>query len=174
MIIAVIRSNRSLEKALKSDVKIIIDFSANVLEINERVKKVHKSGKEFYVHIDVAKGIENNKSGIEFLKKIGVDGILTKNALLIKTAKEVGVKTIQRFFIVDSESVTTAIECVKFSKPDMIDIVPGTVMKEEKRLNAEIDVPIIASGMIKTAEEAAAIMENGAFAIATERQELWM
>ena len=88
-------------------------------------------------------------------------------------ANECGLKTVQRFFIVDSHSVDTTIEAVKTSKPYMIELMPGTLPKIIERVRKQVKMPVIAGGLIETKEEALAAFEAGAGAASTSKKELW-
>ena len=68
---------------------------------------------------------------------------------IIKLAKDSGICAVQRFFVVDSQSVHTSLEAVKTSKPDMIEIMPGVVEKVIKYMKEKVSVPIIAGGIIE-------------------------
>lgn len=173
MVIAAVRTQEDFEKAVKSDVRIIFDLAPDIANISEHIEKAHSFGKNLFVHIDLASGIGRDKSGIEFLKKLGLDGIISTKASMIKLAKDAGLKAVQRFFIIDSKSVSATVEGIKSSKADMIEVMPGIVVRVIKRLKSEIDVPIIAGGLIETAEAVASAKENGAFAVSTGKQDLW-
>ena len=88
-------------------------------------------------------------------------------------ARESGLFTVQRFFIVDSHSIETTLEGIKSGKPDMIEIMPATVYKVIERLSSKVTVPIIAGGLVETKEEAKVAFESGASAISTSRELLW-
>lgn len=173
MVIAAVRTSEDFENALKSDVKIIFDLAPDISEIEERIKKAHDLNKMIFAHIDLASGVGKDKSGIEFLKKLGLDGIISTKASMIKLAKDTELKAVQRFFIIDSKSVLATVEGIKNSKADMIEVMPGIVVRVIKRLKSEIDVPIIAGGLIETAEDIASAKESGAFAVSTGKQDLW-
>lgn len=108
-----------------------------------------------------------------YAKNAGVDGVLSTRVNIIKAARECGVFTVQRFFIVDSHSVDTTVEAVKASKADMIEVMPGIIPKVIKRLRKMVDVPIIAGGIIDNMEEVEDIIESGAAAVSTGKEELW-
>lgn len=173
MIIAAVRNQEDFEKAVKSDVKIIFDLAPDISDISERIVAAHNAKKALFAHIDLAAGIGRDKSGIEFLKKMGLDGIVSTKASMIKIAKDLGLKAVQRFFIIDSKSVTATIEGIKTTKADMIEIMPALVFRVIKRLKSEIDVPIIAGGLIETEKDVVVAQESGAFAISTGECKLW-
>ena len=143
------------------------------MTIEEKLNQAHSEGKKYFIHIDLAEGIGKDKSGIEFVKKLGVDGIISTRSGIIKAARELGVFTVQRFFIVDSHSIQTTLEAVKTSKPQMIEIMPGSVAKVISGLKNSLDIPIIAGGLIETEEEAVEIIKCGASAVSTGSVILW-
>ena len=174
MIIAAVRNNEDFEIAIKSKVKIIFDLAPDIADIGDKIEKAHSAQKILFAHIDLASGIGKDKSGIEFLKNLGLDGILSTKASMIKLAKELGLKAVQRFFIIDSKSVTATVEGIKSTKADMIEVMPALVFRVVKRLKSEVDVPIIAGGLVETAEDVAEACKSGAFAVSTGKQDLWV
>lgn len=172
-IIAAVRSETEFYDALESNVKIIFELAPNILTIEKNIRKAHEAGKRIFVHLDLADGIGHDRYGIEYLKRLGIDGIISTRQNIIKAAKDAGLFTVQRFFILDSQSVNTAIETVKSSKTDMIEIMPGTVYKVIRKLSAQLTVPIIAGGLIDDFSEIEQIWENGASAVSTGKKKLW-
>lgn len=172
-VIAAVRTKDELIKASFSDVKIIFDLNPNIMTVEENLKAAHREGKKYFIHIDLAEGIGKDKSGIEYLKKLGVDGVISTRTSIIKFARELGVFTVQRFFIVDSHSIETTLESIKSSKPQMIEIMPGSVAKVISKLKSSLEIPIIAGGLIETEEEALEIIKSGASAVSTGKMMLW-
>ena len=172
-IIAATRTDEEFHDALQSETEIIFDLCADILSLTKKIKAAHDGGKRLFIHIDLAEGVGRDKSGIMLLKKMGIDGIISTKVSLIKLAREVGLHTVQRFFIVDSKSVHTTIEAVKSSRPDMIEIMPATVGKVITRLAGELSTPIIAGGLIETHSEVASALLSGATAVSTGAKTLW-
>lgn len=172
-IMAATRSDEDFLRAVAGVPEVIFDLDPDLMNISAKVKRAHEAGKKYLLHIDLAKGLGKDESGIRFLKRISVDGIISTKVGVIKLAREQGILTVQRFFIVDSHSIQTTVETVKASKPEMIEIMPGTLCKVIERLKGSIDIPIIAGGLIETEDEICAILESGAVAVSTARHELW-
>jgi glycerol uptake operon antiterminator len=143
------------------------------MNISVKVKKAHEAGKKYLTHVDLAKGLGKDESGVRFLRRIGVDGVISTKVGVIKLAREQGLLTVQRFFIVDSHSISTTVDSVRSSKPDMIEIMPGTLCKVVERIKKSVDVPIIAGGLIETEEEVREIFKHDVAAVSTARSELW-
>ena len=173
MIIAAVRNERDMEKALQSGVQMIFYLSPDILTLDAVVSKVHEAGKKIFLHMDLAEGIGKDRSGVEYVKKKGVDGVISTRVSMIRMARELGLFTVQRFFIVDSQSVATTLEGLKAAKPDMIEIMPGIVTKVIADLKTKLDIPIIAGGMIESRLEARDAIQSGAKAVSTSNRELW-
>ena len=113
------------------------------------------------------------RPGLAFLAELGADGIISTRAGLIRAAKDCGLETVQRFFLVDSHSVETAIESIRACNPSMVELMPGVVPKVIRRFCGEIRQPVIAGGLIETREEAVQALSAGAAAISTAQPALW-
>ena len=92
---------------------------------------------------------------------------------MIRAAREIGLLTVQRFFIVDSHSVDTAVESIKIAKPDIVEIMPGVVQKKIKEFAEKVDTPILAGGLIEFETEVDCAISAGAQAVSTASQKLW-
>ncbi len=172
-IISATRSDEEFLRALAHNTEIIFDLDPDLMNISVKVKKAHEAGKKYLTHVDLAKGLGKDESGVRFLRRIGVDGVISTKVGVIKLAREQGLLTVQRFFIVDSHSINTTVDSVRSSKPDMIEIMPGTLCKVVERIKKSVDVPIIAGGLIETEEEVREIFKHDVAAVSTARSELW-
>ena len=172
-IIAAVRTNEEFENALNSKVGIIFHLSPDLHNLSELAQSAHNTGKKIFIHLDLATGIGKDKSGILCVKNAGIDGVISTRVNIIKAARECGVFTVQRFFIVDSQSVATTVESVKASKADMIEIMPGVLTKAIGKLRQLVNVPIIAGGLIETVDEVNEVIKSGATAVSAGKKELW-
>lgn len=171
--IAAVKTVAEFDEALKSNINIIFMLAPNILTLEKDIKKGHDADKKIFIHIDLAEGIGKDKAGIEFVKKMGVDGIISTRTNVIKIAHELEIFTVQRFFTVDSHSIDTTLEALKASRADMIEIMPGIAVKAIAMLKKKTDTPIIAGGLIDSKEEAQNAVKYGASAISTSNKELW-
>lgn len=172
-VIAAIRDDESLLAALKSKVNIIFDLSPSIENIAQRVQMCKESNKMLFTHIDLAEGIGKDKAGLKFIKNIGADGIISTRSVLIKAANELGLKTVQRTFIVDSQSLETALLSVK-TNPSMVEIMPGVISaKVMEKICEKIDIPVIVGGLIEYPEEIDTALSAGVSAVSTGKKELW-
>ncbi len=172
-IIAAVRTTAEFDEALSSKADIIFDLSPNIMTIAEKSRNAKAANKKLFIHIDLASGIGKDKSGILFAKNAGIDGIISTRVNMIKFAHEAGLFTVQRFFIVDSQSVDTSVESIKLSKPDMVEVMPGIATKVISSLREKVNLPVIAGGLIESEDEIAAAANAGSHAVSTGKKELW-
>lgn len=170
-VIAAVR-DRFFEKALNSPASVIFLLGGDISTIGDKIRTAKEKGKFIFVHIDLTDGIGKDKSGLKFLNSLGLDGILSTRGNLIKFAKEIGLITIQRFFVYDSYGVNGIEDMVNNTKPDFIEIMPGLIDKITARFSKGI-TPLIAGGLIETKQEITNALNSGAFAVSTGKEELW-
>ena len=160
------------DEAILSPAQVVFLFEANVMSVADRIKCAHERGKAVFIHIDLTKGIGKDRCGIEFLAKLGADGIISTSAQLVKSAKEVGVFAIQRYFAVDSQGLESIKKMISSAKPDFIEIMPGIAAKVISRFASE-KIPVIAGGLIETKAEITEALSSGAIAVSCGKKELW-
>ena len=143
-VIAAVRSDNEFISAAESNVNIIFYLAPSILSLEQKIKFAHAKGKKVFIHIDLAEGIGKDKSGILYSKSIGVDGIISTRASIIKHAHEAELFTVQRFFTMDSHSLSVAIDTIKSSKTDMVEIMPGVIEKmiknEDCRKKGQLEI----------------------------------
>lgn len=172
-VIAAVKDENTMQTACRSNVSMIFDLAPKIDELEERVELCKASGKILFIHIDMAEGLGKDKAGLKYAKDKGIAGIISTRSTLIKQAQELGLKTVQRMFILDSQSLETGIEMIK-TKPDMIEIMPGVISpKVIKRICTKANFPVIAGGLIETDEEVEAAIKAGVVAVSTGKEELW-
>jgi glycerol uptake operon antiterminator len=139
------------------------------------IKENIAKGALVFPHLDLLKGIAADKSGISFLKNmIGITGIISTHTNLLQFAKKEGLATIQRLFILDSESLVTGLKKVQGCTPDGIELLPAPVLPFIiDRIEPRSLPPIIAGGLVRTPEDVKKIVSSGAMAISTSDKTLW-
>lgn len=92
---------------------------------------------------------------------------------LIKHANEIGLFTIQRFFMMDVMTYRNIEKHVKASNPDVVEFMPAALTKVIHYLMEGIDKPVVASGLILDKEDIMGALKTGAVAVSTTKIELW-
>ena len=158
--------------ALESPVRVLFYLSANLLTAEEKIRQAHAAGRYVLVHLDLAEGIGRDKTGLRYLAKIGADGIISTRAQMIQLAKEQGLLTVQRFFLLDSKGIESIEDMLRHTKPDLMELMPGVIGKSICRFSSG-GTPVITGGLIETKQELTDALGSGATAVSTGRKELW-
>lgn len=169
-VIAAVR-DENFESALNSPTEIIFYLKANIMTVKKRAQEATSANKIILVHIDLAEGIGKDKSGIEFLARCGVHGIISTRNQLINIARDMGLITVHRFFALDSQGMDSIREVSNTSRADLFEVMPGVIPKVIEKL-AE-DMNVIAGGLIETKQEVLSALQYGANAVSTGKKELW-
>lgn len=172
-IAAAIRTEKDFSAALRSNVDMVFLLHSNIMTLAPSIKEIHSAGKKAFVHVDFAEGIGRDRAGMEYLKKLEVDGICTTRTNLVRIAKDLGLITCQRFFMVDSHSVGTSLDSIKSAKPDIIEIMPAIVTKKIREFSELVEVPLVAGGLVEKEEEVKAALAAGATVVSTGETALW-
>lgn len=158
--------------ALESPAKVIFYLSADLMTIDEKVQQAHDAGKVLMVHMDLVEGIGKDRTGVTYLTKRGVDGILSTKSNLIRFAKEQGLVTIQRCFALDSRGLDSIADTLRNTAPHLMEIMPGVIPKAIQKF-AKSGIPVIAGGLLQTKAEVMEAFGAGATAVSTGCKELW-
>ena len=172
-VIAAVKSKEDFYKALDSEVQTVFLLSSNIINIDEFVKAAHLKEKLIFVHMDFVDGLSKDAEGVKYLATKNIDGIISTRSNIIATAHDCGISSIQRFFMIDSRSVDTAVESLQQSRADMAELMPGVASKAIKTMRARTRVPLIAGGLIDEKTEIIAALSAGASAISTGNVALW-
>ncbi len=177
-IIAAVKDDDGLSKALKEDVEIVFVLYGDINTISQIVRKIKEAGKVAMVHVDLITGLNNSRDVcIDFIKNnTDADGIITTKSQLIQHARELGLNTVLRYFILDSMALQNIEKQAqtKTVRPDLIEFLPGIVLpKMIRRINKVSKVPIIAGGLISDKEDVMNALDAGAIAISSTDQRVW-
>jgi glycerol uptake operon antiterminator len=173
-IIAATRKEEDVNAAVLSAVTTVFLLHADIFNINCLVDKVKGRDKNVLIHIDFLEGLGRDSKAIDYIAEvIKPDGILTTRSTHVKHARDKGIFTVQRFFLVDSLSFDTMIKTVRSVKPDMIEIMPAVMPGVIKRICSAVRLPVIAGGLIDTKEDIIEILKAGAMGVSTGKKELW-
>ena len=160
------------QSAVLSDIEVLFHLGADIMTIADDIQAAKQGGKFVFIHIDLADGIGKDRAGIDWLKKLGADGVISTRTQLIRAAHDSGLLAVQRFFILDSKGMHSISETIENTRPDLIEIMPGVIPKALKAVAAH-KIPVIAGGLIETKQEATAALSSGAIAVSTGKKELW-
>lgn len=172
--IAAVKRKEDLQRALNCSCQVIFLLYGDICTIAQTVEKVKSRNKTAIVHIDLIEGLENKAVAVEFIQKnTRADGIISTKPALVKAAKEAGMITIQRFFLLDSIALENIKKHMELGIADIVEILPGVMPKIIRQLCREISTPLIAGGMISDKEDVITALGAGATAVSTTRSDIW-
>ena len=127
---------------------------------------------------DLISGLNHSsEASVEFIKKFTkAAGIITTKGNLIGKAQELDLRTVLRYFILDSKALDligkqSRAGCVQ---PDLIEILPGAVRSIViERIRKIVRVPVICGGLISSKEEVVYALKSGALAISATNEAVW-
>ena len=173
-IIAAVKDDSGLEKALQSECQVIFLLYGTILTIDRAVRRVRDNGKTVFVHIDLIDGLSNREIAVDYLVKLcRPDGIISTRQQQLRRAKSLGLLTVQRAFMLDSMSMGSLKQQLQNSEPDFIEIMPGIIPRILTRITQETDIPVIAGGLIEYKQDVMDAIGAGAIAVSTTCQTVW-
>ena len=87
------------------------------------------------VHVDLISGLSPKEVSVEYLKEhTEADGIISTKPSLIKKAKELGMYTVLRYFLLDSMAFENIRQQQHIVRPDFIEVLPGVMPRVIKRI----------------------------------------
>jgi glycerol uptake operon antiterminator len=173
-IIAAVRDVSLIERAVLSPVETIFLMTGDIFSIDHCVEVCRKNNKSIFLHVDLIKGIANDREGIRYLsRKVKPDGIVSTRNQLLQAAKKEGLLAVQHLFMIDTLAYENGIRNILDIKPDAIEIMPGLMPRVIREFTEKIDCPIITAGLIKNPDEVKEVIEAGAHAVAIGEPRLW-
>ncbi len=173
-IIAAAKDTTGLARSLTCESQVVFLLFGDICSIGELVEQIKQSGKIALVHIDLIQGLSAKEIAVDFIKKYTrADGIITTKPPLIKRAKELGLYTVLRFFVIDSLAFSSIAKQLQMARPDIIEVLPALMPKVITHICHLVNVPVIAGGLISDKEDIMTMLSAGAVSISTTSQELW-
>ena len=171
-VIAAVKNDAGLERALESECTVIFFLYGTILNIPQLVRRVKEKKKLAFVHADLIEGMSGKDISADFLAlNTQADGIISTRPNLIRRARELGLITIQRYFLLDSMAFENVLR--QGSGADVIDILPGAMPQIIRRLAGQLPQPLIASGLLQEKGDVMAALSAGAMAVSTTNEGLW-
>ena len=175
-IIAAIKDDRGLERCLETDIGVIFVLYGDVCSIPSIVKRIKDAGKTVVVHVDLINGLASKEVSLDFIRNYTeADGIITTKPNLIKHAKDLGLNTVLRFFMLDSIALQNVEKQGHAEvQPDIIEVLPGILLPEFfEKIRKISRARIMASGLITNKTEVLNALNNGVISVSTTNQAIW-
>ncbi|MFJ9411587.1 glycerol-3-phosphate responsive antiterminator [Streptomyces sp. NPDC101393] len=173
-VVASVKDEEGLDAVLRSECRIVFLLYGSVLDLPSIVQRLKDNGRIVLVNVDLIEGFAGKEVVVRYVKeKTAADGVLSSKAFMVRAAREHGLFAVHRFFLIDSLSYRNLAAQVRISKADCVEILPGCMPRVISWVVADIDVPLIAGGLVCDREDVFAALKAGAAAIASSNREVW-
>ncbi|MFB9759506.1 glycerol-3-phosphate responsive antiterminator [Ectobacillus funiculus] len=173
-ILPAVRHIKDLEKLLHSTYEYLVILDIHIAQLNSIMSLTRKHKKKVFLHIDLIHGLQNDAYATEYVcQEFEPYGILSTKTNVILKAKQKGVVTIQRIFLIDSSSLAKSYVLLQKTTPDYIEVLPGALTQVITEIHEKTGIPIIAGGFIRTVADIERALQAGAAAITTSNTDLW-
>ena len=172
-IIAAVRDDGGLEACLQADVQTVFVLYGDICNIGRIVGQIKAAGKIAIVHADLIGGLSGKEISVDFLHATTqADGIISTRVNMLQRAKELGMMTIFRVFVIDSMALDSLLGIKNF-RPDAIDILPGLMPTIIRKVRTSTGLPVLTGGLITEKQEVLQALEAGAMAISSTAPAVW-
>jgi glycerol uptake operon antiterminator len=171
---AAMKSNEDMQVALQSDALLLFLLKGDAFQIAPFITEAHHRGKGVVVHMDLVSGIGKDRAGIQYLRQVGVDAIITSRSQLVSAGRAEGLTTIQRLLLLDDSALDNGVRSIARAAPDIVEILPGIIFPEvAQTLQRLLPGPFIAGGFIRTAADVARVQAAGSILSSSSTHALW-
>ncbi|MFD1738946.1 glycerol-3-phosphate responsive antiterminator [Bacillus salitolerans] len=173
-VIASVKEEGHLDRALISDLSILFLMTGNVGIIKKYVDTCKRQKKIALLHVDKIGGLSSDREGLEFLVNyVKPDGIISTRNTMIRLAKKMNLITVQRLFLIDTDSFKQGLESVRTNLPDAVEVMPARIPEIIYKFKQQTNIPLITGGLLETPMQIKECIENGAIAVSTGNPKLW-
>ncbi len=159
---------------MKYKFEYVVMLQVHLAQLMYVTNMAHTHHKKLILHADLIQGMRSDEHGAQYLcQEIKPDGIISTHAQVLEMAKKRDVLTVQRVFLLDSQSLETSLRVINSVRPDYIELLPGVIPELIKEVYEATRIPIFAGGFIRTLDQVRQAHDAGAVAITTSNKELW-
>ena len=173
-IIASIKKESDIDKAINGTPNIAFLLTGNLLNLKQYIDRLKQNDMHVFLHLDFIEGMSNSRVAIKYIaQEWKPSGIITTKNNLVKYAKEEGLLTIQRIFLIDHSALQNGLQMIKTCTPDAVEVLPALMPKIIDTLSRKLTIPLIVGGLISSKEEILDALRAGALAVSSGNPNLW-
>src|SRR3954464_4948517 len=121
-VIPALRDLADLPLALDLGLPAAIMLKGDIFDLDKLMSQT-RGKMAVLIHIDLIEGIGRDRAGLAYLKQqFGIVGLVSTRSNLIKEARNLGLISILRLFVLDSAAYTTGINLLQSLKPDAVEM----------------------------------------------------
>ena len=173
-IVAAVKDEPGLERCLNSPCRVVFVLFGDLNSVPRIVAELKTAGKTVFVHADLIEGLSAREAAVDYLIHAArPDGIISTRLPLLRFAKAKGLRTILRFFLIDSIAMENIAKMKNERCVDLIEVLPGLMPKVIHRVAATCGKPIIAGGLVTEKADVVNALEAGALAVSSTNPGVW-
>ncbi|GHH98389.1 glycerol-3-phosphate responsive antiterminator [Neobacillus kokaensis] len=173
-ILPVSTNMKEFERFLQSSFEIGVFLEMHIAQLKNISQMARQYGKKMVYHVDLIHGIKNDEYATEYIcQEFKPFGLISTKASVIQKAKQKGVMAVQRIFLIDSHALEKSYKLLEKTQPDYIEVLPGAIPWMIAEVKERVNIPILAGGLIRTADDVKNALQAGAAAITTSKRDLW-
>lgn len=156
------------------DIRVVFILFGDICSIPDITAKVKEAGKIAVVHIDLINGLGTREIAVDFIREnTQADGIITTKPALVRRARELGMFTVLRYFLIDSMALENIRSQQSGVRPDMIEVLPGLMPDVIREICQSFKTPVIAGGLISDKKSVMAALAAGAVCVSSTNRNVW-
>jgi glycerol uptake operon antiterminator len=173
-VLPAIRKIEDVEKMMSSNYEYLLILDTHVSRLKPIFRMFEANHKKLILHMDLVHGLKSDEYSTEYIcQEFKPYGLISTKGSVIQKARQKGVTSIQRMFLLDSSSIEKSLSLIERSNPDYIEVLPGIMPKVIKEIHSRTKKEVFAGGLIDTVEEVELAYKAGATTITTSNKELW-
>ncbi len=171
---AAVKSDEQLDAALGGRAGAVFVLRGNGLELAQVLRRIRGAGKLAVVHLDLVDGLASDIAGVRWLARCGADAIISSHSQTVRAVRAEGLVGILRLLCVSKVAIDLGLAAVARAQPDIVEVLPGVILPVvADLLLPQLDVPLLAGGFIRDADDVRRVLAAGALAVTTSERSLW-
>jgi glycerol uptake operon antiterminator len=175
-IIPAVRSPEFVKQAAQSQGKIVYFLCGDPENLPEMAAQIADAGKTAIVNLDLVQGLSRDATAVAYLAHHGVKGIISTHPEPLRAARNSGLYSIERTFLLDSAAIQAALRSIDRVQQDAVEVLPAIVAPHliKALQNSRPDIPVIAGGLVNTFREIEDLMAQGVISVSVSNTDLWL
>ncbi|MCQ8190073.1 glycerol-3-phosphate responsive antiterminator [Streptomyces rugosispiralis] len=172
-VVASVIGTQPLRQFLTAPAKVCILASFTVGQLPKVVPALVRAGKTVFVNVDSSPGLAQDRGALEFIKNMGVHGVVSTRLSLIEKGRPLGLLTMMKVFVTDRSNLPRSTDAISRGAPDLVEIMPAPIIARMSERAQRAMSPSVAAGFVETPADVALALALGSVAAATSDPRLW-
>ena len=175
-IIPAIRKAELLEQAVAARGKIVYLLTGDPENCEAMVKRILDADKLPIVNLDLLNGFSRDRYAVNYLKRVGAEGIISTHLDPLRHALSIGLYAVQRTFLLDSAAMDTITNQLKNTSVDALEVLPALVAPKilARVRSISPELPVVGGGLIQTLKEVEELLAQGVSAVSSSNPQMWI